>query len=105
VPVRTAKFQVRYDLPQLPGLSPQVDVLAVGDRAALPDNSISIPGYVVTDLSLKYVQKGASTLTWRLGVDNVFDRRVWRESPYQYGHVYLYPLAPRTFRASVEMSL
>lgn len=105
VPVRTAKLQVRYDASQLPGLSTQADLLAVSDRAVLPDNSISIPGYAVTDLSLKYVQKSASTLTWRLGVDNVFDRRVWRESPYQYGHVYLYPLAPRTFRASLEVSL
>lgn len=105
VPVRTAKAQVRYDTPQFPGLSTQADVLAVGDRAVLPDNSVSIPGYAVTDLSLKYVQKRATTFTWRLGVDNVFDRRVWRESPYQYGHVYLYPLAPRTFRASLEVSL
>ncbi|MCR5882758.1 TonB-dependent siderophore receptor [Rhizobacter sp. J219] len=105
VPVRTVKLQVRYDAPQLPGLSTQADLLAVSDRAALPDNSISIPGYAVTDLSLKFVQKAASTLTWRLGVDNAFDRRVWRESPHQYGHVYLYPLAPRTFRASLEVTL
>ena len=105
VPLRTAKAQVRYDVPQLAGLSTQIDLLAVGDRAALPDNSVEIPGYAVTDLSLKYVQRGSTTLTWRLGVDNVFDRRAWRESPYQYGHVYLYPLAARTFRASLEVSL
>ena len=105
VPLRTAKIQVRYDVPQLAGLSTQVDMLAVGDRAALPDNSVKIPGYAVTDLSVKYVQRGSTTLTWRLGVDNVFDRRAWRESPYQYGHVYLYPLAARTFRASLEVSL
>ncbi|MBX3623601.1 MAG: TonB-dependent siderophore receptor [Rhizobacter sp.] len=105
VPLRTAKIQVRYDVPQLAGLSTQVDMLAVGDRAALPDNSVKIPGYAVTDLSVKYVQRGSTTLTWRLGVDNVFDRRAWRESPYQYGHVYLYPLAARTFRASLDVSL
>jgi iron complex outermembrane receptor protein len=105
VPMRTAKFQARYDLPQIQGLSTQADLLAVGDRAVLPDNSVTIPGYAVTDFTVKYVQKGRTTFTWRVGVDNVFDRRVWRESPYQYGHVYLYPLAARTFRATVEVSL
>jgi iron complex outermembrane receptor protein len=35
-------------------------------------------------------------------VDNVFDRRAWREAPYQFSHAYLYALAPRTWRASLE---
>jgi iron complex outermembrane receptor protein len=41
----------------------------------------------------------------RFGVDNLFDRRAWRESPYQFDHIYLYPLEPRTFRASLQVSL
>ena len=41
----------------------------------------------------------ARTLTWRAGIDNLADRRAWKESPYQFGHVYLFPLAPRTWRA------
>ena len=46
---------------------------------------------------------GGTTLRWRVGIDNLFDRRAWRESPYQYGHVYLYPLAARTARVSVQV--
>jgi iron complex outermembrane receptor protein len=46
-----------------------------------------------------------ATLTWRVGLDNALDRRAWKESPTQFGHVYLYPLAPRTWRASLEASL
>jgi iron complex outermembrane receptor protein len=42
---------------------------------------------------------------WRAGVENVFDRRAWRETPTQYGHVYLFPLAPRTWNASLRVDL
>ena len=48
---------------------------------------------------------GSSNLVWRAGVDNLTDRRAWRESPYQFGHAYLFPLAPRTLRLSVQADL
>ena len=56
---------------------------------------------------MRYVQTAAAgtTLTWRAGVDNVLDRRAWKESPYEFGHAYLFPLPPRTFRLSVEAAL
>lgn len=106
VPEQTLKLQARYFVLELPGLSLQADALGVSDRMVLADNSVRIPGYGVVDLSARYEQKlSDASLTWRAGIDNVFDRRAWRESPFQFGHVYLYPLAPRTFRLSVEMSL
>lgn len=106
VPERTLKLQARYMVPALPGLSVQADALGVSSRMVLADNSVSIPGYGVADLSARYEQKlDSGSLIWRVGVDNLFDRRAWRESPFQFGHVYLYPLAARTFRVSVEMSL
>ena len=43
--------------------------------------------------------------SWTLGVDNVFDRRFWRESPYQFGHIYLYQGAPRTVRIALTAAL
>jgi iron complex outermembrane receptor protein len=48
---------------------------------------------------------GGTTLTWRAGVENVADRRAWKEAPLQFGHVWLYPLAPRTFRVSLQADL
>jgi len=106
VPARTLKLQTQYQVAALPGLSLQVDALGVSDRMVLEDNSVRIPGYGVADLSARYEQKLSSgSLIWRAGVDNLFDRRAWRESPFQFGHVYLYPLAARTFRLSIEMSL
>ena len=55
---------------------------------------------------LRFVQPGASgTLTWRAGIDNVLDKRAWRESPFQFGHAYLYPLPQRTLRVSLQADL
>ena len=106
VPDRTLKLQTRYQVAAVPGLSVQADALGVSDRMVLEDNSARIPGYAQFDLSTRYEQKLAgSTLTWRAGVDNLFDRRAWRESPFQFSHVYLYPLPARTFRLSVEAGL
>ncbi len=106
VPERTLKLQARYNVPALASLQLQADALGVSRRAVLADNSLSIAGYGVMDLGARFEHKlGGSTLTWRAGVDNVFNRRAWRESPYQFDHVYLYPLAARTFRASLEVSL
>ncbi|HJV60626.1 MAG TPA: TonB-dependent siderophore receptor [Albitalea sp.] len=106
VPARTLKLQARHDLAALPGLALQADLLAEGNRMVLPDNSARVPGYARVDAGLRYAQASSfGHLVWRAGVDNLLDRRAWRESPYQFGHVYLFPLAPRTLRLSVEASL
>ena len=74
-----------------------------GKRAVLPDNSINIPAWTRLDLAARYSATLAGVATvWQLGVDNVADHRAWREAPYQFSHVYLFPLSPRTWRASVQ---
>jgi iron complex outermembrane receptor protein len=106
VPSRSLRLNADYALAALPGLGVQGALVAEGDRMVLPDNSVHIPGWSRLDLGLRYQHKAGTTiLTWQLGVDNALDRRAWRESPYQYQHVYLYPLAPRTWRASVQADL
>ena len=103
VPERSLRAQVGYQVLALPGLTLTAGVKHEGSRIVLPDNSARIPSWTTLDLAARLVQRMAgTTLTWRLGVDNATDRRAWRESPYQFGHAYLYPLAPRTWRASVQ---
>lgn len=103
VPAATLKLQARRGVESVPGLSVQTDLLAESNRVALPDNSARIPGYGRVDTGLRYVQpRDGGTLTWRAGVDNVFDKRAWRESPFQFGHAYLYPLPRRTLRVSLQ---
>ena len=77
-----------------------------GRRALLPDNSLAIPAWTRLDASLKYDTKmqGKQT-TWQLAIDNLLDKRYFKEGPYQFGHIYLFPAAPRTLRLSVSMAL
>jgi outer membrane receptor protein involved in Fe transport len=66
-------------------------------------NSASIPGYSRIDLTTRYEARyGETKVVWRAGIDNLLDTRAWRESPYQFSHAHLSPLAPRTLRASMQ---
>jgi iron complex outermembrane recepter protein len=102
VPARSLKLQAAYNVPALPGLALLGFVTHEGERMVLPDNSVATPGWTRIDLGARYSHSlGAQTLVWRVGVDNAADRRAWQEAPYQFGHAYLYPLAPRTWHASL----
>jgi len=106
VPGATLKLQSRYDMPAVRGLSIDASLVAEGNRMVLEDNSVRIPGYARVDVAARYEQRtNAGVLTWRAGIDNLFDRRAWKESPPQFGHLYLFPLASRTLRFSVEAAL
>ena len=61
-------------------------------REVLPDNSAKIPSVTKFDLGARYETKSSTGTLWtlRAGIDNVFDRRAWRESPYQFSHAYLF---------------
>jgi iron complex outermembrane receptor protein len=74
-----------------------------GSRAALPDHSAEIGAWTRLDLGARFEQRlGAVRVIWRAAIDNATDRRAWREAPYQFGHAYLFPLAPRSARLSVQ---
>ncbi len=106
LPSRTFKLQAAYDVAGVPGLNLQVGIVNESSRQVLPDNSATIPGWTKVDSGLRYETRLAgATTTWRVGVDNLLNRRAWRESPYEFSHVYLYPLAPRTVRLSVQIDL
>ncbi|MBL8342967.1 MAG: TonB-dependent receptor [Rubrivivax sp.] len=106
VPARSLKLQAAYNVHAVPGLAWIGFVTYEGERMVLPDNRVATPGWTRIDLAARYAQTlGAKTLVWRAGVDNVADRRAWQEAPYQFGHAYLYPLQPRTWRLAVHASL
>lgn len=104
------RLLVQHDLAALPGLSLVGGVVHEGRRMVLPDNSVAIPAWTRVDALARYTHtvgsgSNGAQLTWRLGVDNLADKRAWKEAPYQYGHAYLFPMAPRTVRASVNVEL
>lgn len=106
VPARTLKAAIEHRLAALPGLTLSGAAVHESRRFVLPDNSAAIPGWTRLDVAARYERRmGAVAWTWRAGIDNVTDERAWRESPYQFGHAYLFPLAPRTVRISLQADL
>jgi iron complex outermembrane receptor protein len=74
-----------------------------GTKAVLRDNSVTLPASWQWDTVFVWVP-AASQPRWQLraGVDNVTDRRYWREAPTQpWGATYLFPAQPRTYRVGV----
>jgi len=106
VPDAVLRARAAYSVAAVPGLQVEGAASHEGRRAVLPDESIMLGGWTRLDAALRYnTQLGGTKTAWTLGVENLLDRRYFRESPYQYGHVYLFTGAPRTFRVAMTASL
>ncbi|MFN0182584.1 MAG: TonB-dependent siderophore receptor [Aquabacterium sp.] len=106
VPSLSLRGMASYTLPAWPGLTLQAALSHDGSRAVLPDNSATIGGWTRIDVGARLATQAAGrAVTLRLGIDNLLDRRAWKEAPFQFGHAYLFPLAPRTLRLSAQLAL
>ena len=106
VPARTLRLLASYDVAALPGLALLGALAHEGDRLTGTQSEVRVPSWTRLDLGARYTHAaGAARLTWRLGVDNAANRRAWKEAPVQFDHVYLYPMAPRTWRVSLQAQL
>lgn len=106
VPKEVLRAQAAYRVASVPGLEVAGQLSYEGRRNVLPDGSITLPSWARVDAVLRYDTKlrGVNT-SWTLAVDNLFDRRYWKESPYQFSHVYLFPGTPRTLRLGLSVAL
>lgn len=106
VPRHTLKLRGSYDVAAVTGLALQAGLVHEGRRNVLEDGSIQLPSWTRVDAGASWRQALQGTrLTWRVGIDNLFDRQAWKESPKQFGHYYLFPLEARTWRLSVTADL
>lgn len=106
VPSYTWRFYLGYKIPGFQNFVVNSRVTQEGPRAVVADNSIELPTWTRWDLGLTYGANLWKTKTlWRLSLENVTDARYWKESPEQYGHIYLYPGAERTLWLSLQASL
>jgi iron complex outermembrane receptor protein len=106
VPAVTTRAWAALRVPYVQGLELQGSLVHEGNRAVLADESVMLPAWTRFDAALRYDrQMGNALTTWIVGVDNVTNRRYWRESPFQFSHVYLYPGAPRTVRLSLTVTM
>ena len=103
VPATSLRLLLTRDIAALPGLNLRSSLTHEGARMALPDNSIAVPAWTRLDLGAQYRHTaGGTQLLWRVDLQNATNRRAWREAPYQFSHAYLFPLAARSLRASVQ---
>lgn len=105
VPDYAVKIGNSYRVTAIQGLSLQGDLVHEGPRTADVVNDVRLPAWTRVDVGLSLVQRLADgALTWRMGVTNLLDTRAWRESPNQFDHIYLIPMAERTLTASMQLS-
>jgi iron complex outermembrane receptor protein len=103
VPKHVLRAQAGWRVPGAEGLELTGGLSHEGRRSVLPDDSIELPSWTRIDAGLRYDQRvGNAKIEWTVQVDNLFDRRYWKESPSQYGHVYLYPGAVRSLRIAMQ---
>lgn len=102
----TASVLAGWQLPGVEGLVWNNRLFLSGRKPVTPDNSIELPAFWQWDTALVYrTRLSGQSVTLRAGIDNVLDRRYWREAPTQYwGGIYLFPAMPRTLRASAQFS-
>ena len=105
VPRMSLRALAQYRFSEIPGLRSSLRLNHEGKRRVTEDGSINLPNWTTLDFATHYDTRIQGTRTqWTLAIDNLADRRYWRESPKQYGHYYLYPGAPRTIRLAVKTS-
>ncbi len=103
VPSGVLRAHAAWRVSGVPGLELQANVSHESARPVLADGSITLPGWTRFNAALHYdTTLGSTPTTWTLGVENLFDKRYWKESPSQYGHVYLFPGAARTVRLAMQ---
>lgn len=106
VPRTRANLHLDYALPFATGLGVTGGWRYASSNTATVDGSVRVPSYSVVDLGLRYRHTlRQQPVTWRLSVDNVFDKFYWRDTGSSAGDYYLFTGAPRQARLSVTFAL
>lgn len=101
---RSALF-ADYSIPGLQGLAVLGGWSYSGSKHATRDGLVAIPAVHRFDAGLRYATRlGATRSTFYLMVDNLFDKRYWKDVGETLGDGYLHRGAPRTVRLSARFS-
>ncbi|WP_236179185.1 TonB-dependent siderophore receptor [Pseudomonas mosselii] len=104
VPRLRAALQADYALP-VPGLALLGGARYSASKYADHTGDVEVGGYTVFDIGSRYrTTIGGYDTVLRLTVDNVFDKRYWRDVGDYLGDNYLFQGTPRTARLSASVS-
>jgi len=104
VPRLRAALQADYSLP-VPGLALLGGARYSASKYASQAGNVEVGGYTVFDVGTRYrTHVGGYETVLRLTVDNLFDKRYWRDVGDYLGDNYLFQGAPRTARLSASVN-
>ncbi|KAF1006998.1 MAG: Ferric-anguibactin receptor FatA [Pseudomonas fluorescens] len=105
VPNLRASLYADYALPWIDGLALLGGVQYSASKYADRTGDVSADGYAVVNVGSRYTTKvdGYETVL-RLSVDNLFDKRYWRDTGEYLGDDYLFQGAPLTARLSATVN-
>ncbi|OLU26257.1 TonB-dependent siderophore receptor [Pseudomonas sp. PA15(2017)] len=105
VPKVRASLAADYSIPGIQGLSLLGGLQYSASKYADPSGTVKVGDYTVFNLGSRYTTRieGYETVL-RLGVDNLFDKRYWRDTGAYQGDGYLFPGDPRTARLSATVN-
>ena len=105
VPKLRASLYADYALPWVNGLAVLGGVQYSAKKYANRNGNVEVGDYAVVNVGSRYTTKvdGYETV-FRLSVDNLFDKRYWRDAGEYMGDDYLFQGAPLTARLSASVN-
>ncbi|AZF05921.1 TonB-dependent siderophore receptor [Pseudomonas sp. R5-89-07] len=105
VPTLRASAYADYALPWVNGLAVLGGVQYSAKKYANRSGNVEVGDYAVVNVGSRYTTKvdGYETV-FRLSVDNLFDKRYWRDAGEYMGDDYLFQGAPLTARLSASVN-
>ncbi|MGB7644286.1 MAG: TonB-dependent siderophore receptor, partial [Pseudomonas fluorescens] len=105
VPTLRASVYADYALPWMNGLALLGGVQYSARKYANRSGNVEVGDYAVVNVGSRYTTKidGYETV-FRLSVDNLFDKRYWRDAGEYMGDDYLFQGAPLTARLSASVN-
>jgi iron complex outermembrane receptor protein len=105
VPKLRASLYGDYTVPGFENLGLLAGMQYSSSKAATRAGTVSVPSYTVFNVGARYATQIAGHRTvLRLAVDNVFDKRYWRDVGESAGDGYLFPGAPLTAKLSAQFA-
>ncbi|MBY8947264.1 TonB-dependent siderophore receptor [Pseudomonas sp. SH10-3B] len=105
VPKLRASLHGDYSIAGIPGLALLGGVQYSASKYANREATVKVDDYAVFDVGGRYSTKvGDYATVLRLTVDNLFDKRYWRDVGESAGDGYLFLGAPRTARLSATVN-
>lgn len=100
------KGALEWDMPFVRGLSLNAGVQHYGKSYQDTSARYKLPSYTTADLGAKYQLKlgGTQTLTFRTGVENLFNKHYWQVQRGQYDRSFAVVGMPRTYWTKAEFS-